>query len=106
MLDRWQEAKVDVVLCPAGPHTAVLPGEWNMDTYTVVWNAMDVRYLLPVMSFIILTLVLPQYPAAIIPFTKADPIIDVKDSSFAPLNSVDAKNESKCINCALPFLLV
>lgn len=42
MLDRWQEAEVDVVLCPAGPHTAVPPGDWNMDTYTVVWNAVDV----------------------------------------------------------------
>lgn len=43
MLDRWQEAKVDVVLCPAGPHTAVLPGDWTYDTYTVPWNVVDVR---------------------------------------------------------------
>jgi amidase len=43
MLDRWQEAKIDVVLCPAGPHTAVLPGEWANDMYTVAWNAVDVR---------------------------------------------------------------
>lgn len=42
MLDRWQEAKVDVVLCPVGPHTAVLPGDWRNDMYTVAWNAMDV----------------------------------------------------------------
>ncbi len=42
MLDRWQEAQVDVVLCPVGPHTAVLPGQWNKDHYTVAWNAVDV----------------------------------------------------------------
>lgn len=42
MLDRWQEAKVDIVLCPAGPHTAVKPSDWSNDQYTVAWNAMDV----------------------------------------------------------------
>lgn len=43
MLDRWQRANIDVVLCPAGPHTAVLPGDWTSDIYTVTWNAVDVR---------------------------------------------------------------
>lgn len=42
MLDRWTAAGIDVVLCPAGPHTAVKPDEWIYDTYTVAWNAMDV----------------------------------------------------------------
>lgn len=42
MLDAWKEAGVDVVICPAGPHTAVKPDGWIYDTYTVVWNAMDV----------------------------------------------------------------
>jgi amidase len=42
MLDRWQEAGIDIVLAPAGPHTAVLPGDWTIDMYTVAWNAMDV----------------------------------------------------------------
>ena len=42
MLDRWKAAGIDVVLCPAGPHTAVKPDEWIHDTYTVAWNAMDV----------------------------------------------------------------
>ncbi|KAL3424077.1 fatty-acid amide hydrolase (amidase) [Phlyctema vagabunda] len=63
MLDRWQQAKVDVVLCPAGPHTAVKPGNWMMDHYTVVWNAVD-------------------YPAVIIPFSVADPEKDPLDRSF------------------------
>jgi hypothetical protein len=42
MLDKWQQAGIDVVIAPAGPHTAVLPGDWTFDTYTVAWNAMDV----------------------------------------------------------------
>ena len=42
MLDCWQKAQIDIVLCPAGPHTAVAPGHWKYDYYTVVWNAVDV----------------------------------------------------------------
>ncbi|TVY56190.1 Acetamidase [Lachnellula cervina] len=76
MLDKWQEAKVDVVICPAGPYTAVLPGGWTHDLYTVAWNAMD-------------------YPAAIIPFTKADPKLDPRDLSFAALSLTDKINETK-----------
>lgn len=43
MLARWTAAGVDVVLCPAGPHTALSPDGWVYDTYTVCWNALDVR---------------------------------------------------------------
>ncbi|KAE8454203.1 hypothetical protein EG329_005128 [Mollisiaceae sp. DMI_Dod_QoI] len=75
-LDAWQEAKIDVVLCPTGPHTAVLPGEWSNDMYTVAWNAVD-------------------YPAVIIPFTKADPALDPKDANFVPMNEIDVINEAK-----------
>lgn len=42
MLDRWQKAGINIVLCPAGPHTAVRPNDWQNDLYTVAWNAMDV----------------------------------------------------------------
>lgn len=42
MLDEWTKKGVDVVLCPAGPHTAVPHGKWTSDHYTVTWNAMDV----------------------------------------------------------------
>ncbi|KAK0121883.1 hypothetical protein ONS95_010161 [Cadophora gregata] len=76
MLDRWQEAEIDVVLCPAGPHTPVLPGQWNNDTYTVAWNAVD-------------------YPSVIIPFTTADPILDPKDTNFVALSEIDTINETK-----------
>ncbi|EXJ91388.1 hypothetical protein A1O1_04500 [Capronia coronata CBS 617.96] len=75
MLDRWQEAGINVVLAPAGPHTAVLPGDWTTDMYTVAWNAMD-------------------YPAVIIPFTKADPALDPKDKIFVPMHELDEQIQS------------
>lgn len=42
MLDEWQRVGCDVVLLPSGPHTAVKPGEWTSEIYTVAWNAVDV----------------------------------------------------------------
>jgi amidase len=42
MLDEWQKVGCDLVLAPAGPHTAVRPGDWISDIYTVAWNAVDV----------------------------------------------------------------
>lgn len=42
MLDRWIKAKVDVVLCPAGPYSPLKPGDWSEDHYTVAWNAVGV----------------------------------------------------------------
>ncbi|KAL1882488.1 hypothetical protein Plec18167_002904 [Paecilomyces lecythidis] len=72
MLDCWQEAAIDIVLCPAGPHTAVPPNDWYSDTYTVSWNVMD-------------------YPAVIVPFTTADPDKDPKDWTFVPLSLENRK---------------
>jgi len=51
MLDAWQKANVDVVLGPAGPHTAVTPNEWTNFSYTVAWNAVDVSTPFSVLSF-------------------------------------------------------
>ncbi|KAH7348586.1 amidase [Rhexocercosporidium sp. MPI-PUGE-AT-0058] len=76
MLDRWQDAQIDVVLCPVGPHTPVLPGQWDNDTYTVAWNAVD-------------------YPSMVIPFTTADPALDPKDANFVGLSKIDATNEAQ-----------
>lgn len=70
MLDLWKAAGVDVVLCPAGPHTAVRPHEWTLITYTVAWNAVD-------------------YPAVIIPYTHADADLDPVYESFEPLSDED-----------------
>ncbi|XDG05730.1 hypothetical protein ABKA04_005345 [Annulohypoxylon sp. FPYF3050] len=74
MLDEWQRVGCDVVLVPAGPHTAVLPGDWTSDIYTVAWNVCD-------------------YPAIIVPFTHADPALDPKDASFIPKHVADQKNQ-------------
>ncbi|KAI0133914.1 amidase [Xylariales sp. AK1849] len=64
----------DVVLAPAGPHTAVKPGHWTNDIYTVVWNSVD-------------------YPAIIVPVGQVDPTKDLKDLEFKALHDADAKNE-------------
>jgi amidase len=70
MLDRWRAAGLDIVLCPAGAHTAPRPGQWSNDSYTVTWNAMD-------------------YPAVIIPISHVDPAKDPKDCLEKPLSSTD-----------------
>lgn len=72
MLDKWTAAGVDIVLCPAGPHTAMGPGQWSNDSYTVVWNTMD-------------------YPAIVIPISNVDPAKDPKDSLEMPISPTDAE---------------
>ena len=42
MVDEWKRVGCDVVLTPAGPHTAVLPGQFTSEIYTVAWNCVDV----------------------------------------------------------------
>ncbi|KAI0888021.1 amidase [Annulohypoxylon maeteangense] len=74
MLDEWQRVGCDVILAPAGPHTAVLPGDWTSDIYTVAWNVCD-------------------YPAIIVPFTHADPTLDPADAEFKPKHEADQKNQ-------------
>ncbi|KUI64807.1 hypothetical protein VM1G_01246 [Cytospora mali] len=82
MLDLWNAAGVDVVLCPAGPHTAVKPDEWCHIAYTVAWNALD-------------------YPAVIIPYTHADADLDTVYENFEPLS----KEDGKCQSCYDPKLM-
>ncbi|KAI0169006.1 amidase [Hypoxylon sp. FL1284] len=70
VLDEWRRVGCDVVLAPVGPHTAVRPGEWISDHYTVLWNVCD-------------------YPAVVLPFTHADPALDPVDAEFMPLHETD-----------------
>ncbi|KAI1380382.1 amidase [Hypoxylon crocopeplum] len=74
MLDEWQRVGCDVLLAPAGPHTAVLPGDWTSDIYTVAWNVCD-------------------YPAIIVPVSQADPALDPVDAAFKPKHEADKKNQ-------------
>ncbi|CAI7598911.1 unnamed protein product [Penicillium glandicola] len=70
MLDAWQQLGIDVLIAPAAPHTPITPDNCTSELYTVAWNAVD-------------------YPAVIIPFTKADPVLDPKDDAFKPKNDMD-----------------
>ncbi|KAJ5676039.1 Amidase [Penicillium macrosclerotiorum] len=72
MLDAWQHLGIDVLIAPAAPHAPVSPDNSTTELYTVVWNAVD-------------------YPAIIIPFTKADPALDPKDDAFQPKHPMDQK---------------
>jgi amidase len=94
MLDKWQEAEIDVILAPAGPFAAALPGDWIWDAYTVAWNAVDVSeasYLAASDDIDIF-----QYPAVIIPFTKVDPEKDLKDDDFVAMSEEDASVQASC----------
>lgn len=53
MLDEWRRVGCDIVLTPAGPHTAVLPGNWLSDIYTVAWNCVDVSFS-PLIHYLLL----------------------------------------------------
>jgi amidase len=96
MLDEWQRVGCDVVLAPAGPHTAVRPGEWINDTYTVAWNVVDVSPGYTATPEGAGADLCPQYPAVIMPFTHADPAKDPVDAEFKPANETDAKNQALC----------
>ncbi|KAJ5553190.1 Amidase [Penicillium frequentans] len=72
MLDAWQQLGIDVLIAPAAPHTPITPDNCTSELYTVAWNAVD-------------------YPAIIIPFTKADPTLDPKDDEFKPKHDMDQK---------------
>ncbi|KAK7733031.1 hypothetical protein SLS53_008360 [Cytospora paraplurivora] len=75
MLDLWNAAGVDVVLCPTGPYTAVKPDEWAHVIYTVAWNVVD-------------------YPAVTIPYTHADAGLDTVYENFEPLSEEDKTVQS------------
>ncbi|KAF2242516.1 amidase [Trematosphaeria pertusa] len=75
MLDAWETQGIDVMLCPAGPHTAVEPGKWTNDMYTVWVNAMD-------------------YPAVVIPIGVAEPEKDPVADGLVFSSTADEANQA------------
>lgn len=66
--------EVDVILCPAGPGVASRHDTAKYWPYTSQWNLLD-------------------YPAAVFPSgIFVDPLIDVKDLSYKPMNEQDGYN--------------
>ncbi|KAL4906382.1 hypothetical protein BDW74DRAFT_176712 [Aspergillus multicolor] len=72
MLDAWQQLGIDVLIAPAAPHTPIPPEHCTSELYTVAWNAVD-------------------YPAIIIPFTKAVPQLEPKNNAFQPKHDLDQR---------------
>lgn len=74
---------VDVILCPAGPGTAMLLNNSKYWCYLSQWNLLD-------------------YPALIFPVSKVDPKVDVVDKHYKPLNEKDEFNYKLCQFPATP----
>ncbi|ORY54953.1 amidase [Pseudomassariella vexata] len=75
VLDEWVRVRCDVLLMPVGAHTAVPPGKWTSDIYTVVWNCVD-------------------YPTVIVPVGNADPEKDPRDEEFKAMHEADESNQA------------
>ncbi|KAJ4138459.1 hypothetical protein NW768_002293 [Fusarium equiseti] len=56
----WRDNGIDVLLCPASRGSAVPHGEFGSLNYTILWNLLD-------------------FPSSVVPFGKADKIIDSRD---------------------------
>ncbi|TGO86225.1 hypothetical protein BPOR_0322g00050 [Botrytis porri] len=71
-LQEWNTMapKMDLILCPAGPHPAPPHGTSRYVGYTAIWNLLD-------------------YPAIVFPVTKVNPDTDVKDENYTPRNDID-----------------
>ncbi|KAL4925634.1 amidase signature domain-containing protein [Aspergillus undulatus] len=71
-LDRWNEAGIDAVLCPATPYSTVEHGKFAYVGYTGVFNVLD-------------------YPAVSFPCgLKADKSLDARYANHQPFSDVDA----------------
>ena len=69
---------VDVILCPVGPGAAPLLNSAKYWCYTSQWNLLD-------------------YPSLIFPVSKVDPVVDVVDEQYKPLNEKDEFNYKLCL---------
>ena len=70
---RDDSQEVDVILCPAGPNAAPLHDTSKYWPYTSHWNLLDC-------------------PAVAFPVTFVDPVEDVKETDFKPMNDQDVRN--------------
>ncbi|VBB77197.1 Putative Acetamidase [Podospora comata] len=83
--DYWQSSAaktssgrpVDVVIAPAGPHSAISPGKFIHLAYTSALNVLN-------------------FCIAVIPITVADKNLDTLDPNFQPLTDRDRRNMASC----------
>lgn len=79
-LEKWVATKdltgtgrpIDALLCPMAPHAAPPHETFEYTGYTSIFNFLDL-------------------PAAILPVTRVDPALDVKDEGYLPKSDLDAK---------------
>ncbi|KAK4678223.1 hypothetical protein QC764_305665, partial [Podospora pseudoanserina] len=68
-----QSRPVDVVIAPAGPHSAIPPGKFIQSAYTSALNVLN-------------------FCIAVMPITVADKNLDTLDPNFQPLADKDRRN--------------
>ncbi|KAF2009649.1 amidase [Aaosphaeria arxii CBS 175.79] len=61
----WRSHNIDVLLCPGSRNTSVPHGMYGNPVWTVIWNLLD-------------------FPAAVIPYLKADKTLDKPVDGFDP----------------------
>ena len=76
--EKWNDAGLDVLLCPAGPGAAPLLNTAKWWGYLSLFNLLD-------------------YPAIVFPVTKVDPAVDVKADGYEPMNEKDKYNHDLCM---------
>jgi amidase len=78
-LKLFRDYKIDAILMPPAPHTAVPLDTWSAASYTGLWNYLD-------------------YPAVVIPVDKVQDSDLVDDESNAKYGLEDSKVYSLCKN--------
>jgi amidase len=84
-LNLFHDNKLDAIIMPPAPHTAVPRDTWTVATYTCLWNYLD-------------------YPAVVVPVGAVQESDVADDVSNAKYGAEDAKVYSLCMhNFTLPF---
>lgn len=76
---KWNDAGIDALLCPAGPGVAPLLETSKWWGYTSVFNLLD-------------------YPSIVFPVTAVDPLVDVRQEGYQPMNERDKYNFELCMS--------
>lgn len=82
-LSLFRDNRIDVIMMPPAPHTAVPLDTWTTATYTALWNYLD-------------------YPAVVIPIDTVKESDVADDVSNAKYGAEDARVYSLCMHRLIP----
>jgi amidase len=78
-LQIWQANRLDAIIMPPAPHTAIPLDSWSSVSYTAIWNLLD-------------------YPAVVIPVGKVCSLDKVDEISNAKYGDADKHLYQNCEN--------